>query len=67
MLILTRKPGQTIIETRPDGSQVEFTVVEIRGDRVRLGIVAPLDTRVDREEVAEARARAAKEQETVTT
>ena len=51
MLVLARKPGQSIVI---DGG-ITVTVTEIRGDRVRLGIDAPRGVRVDREEVAEKR------------
>ena len=51
MLVLARKPGQSIVI---DGGIV-VTVTEIRGDRVRLGIDAPRGVRVDREEVVERR------------
>lgn len=47
MLILTRHRGERII-IRDD---IIVTVVDIRGDRVRLGIDAPSDIEVNREEV----------------
>ncbi len=47
MLVLSRKPDQTIII---DGD-IRVTVLSIQGDKVRLGIVAPIGVRVDREEV----------------
>jgi|TARA_Y100000296_G_C4933952_1_gene138039 carbon storage regulator len=53
MLILSRKTNQRIII---DGNVV-ITIVEIRGDQVRVGIDAPKSTRVDREEVFNAKAR----------
>jgi len=48
MLVLSRKRGEKIVF--PEIS-VEIMVVDIRGDRVRLGIAAPLDIAVYREEV----------------
>jgi carbon storage regulator len=48
MLVLSRKEGESIVI---DG-QIKLTVVEIRGDRIRLGIDAPLDVGVWREELA---------------
>ena len=48
MLVLSRKRGEKIVF--PDLG-VELMVVDIRGDRVRLGITAPLDIAVYREEV----------------
>lgn len=47
MLCLTRKPGETIVI---DGI-TEVTVVNIRGDKVRLGIVAPKSVSVNRKEI----------------
>ena len=48
MLVLTRKSGETIV--LPE-QQVTVTVLEVRGDRVRLGIEAPADVRIHRIEV----------------
>jgi carbon storage regulator len=50
MLVLSRKKNEAIVIN----SDVVITVVEIRGDKVRLGIVAPKDVAVHREEVYEA-------------
>lgn len=47
MLILTRKSGERITI----GDQIRVTVLEIRGKQVRLGIEAPPDTMVHREEI----------------
>ena len=47
MLVLTRKIGEQI---KIDGD-ICITLVAIRGDRVRLGITAPKETRVDRLEI----------------
>ena len=47
MLILTRKAGETILI----GENISITVVEIRGRQVRLGIAAPVDILVLREEM----------------
>jgi carbon storage regulator len=47
VLILSRKPGQSIII----GGIVEITVAEVRGDQVRLGITAPRKVPVFRREV----------------
>jgi carbon storage regulator len=52
MLVLTRKTNEKILI----GPNVVITVVEIRGDKVRLGIEAPKHITVDREEVATKRA-----------
>ncbi len=51
MLVLTRRPGEEIII---DGN-IRITVVSIKGDRVRIGIEAPPDVTVDRQEIHEKR------------
>lgn len=55
MLVLTRKIGESITIA----GNIVVTVVETRGERVRLGVTAPDDVRVDRAEVAAERAEAA--------
>ena len=50
MLVLSRKKNEAIVIN----SDIVITIVEIRGDKVRLGIVAPKDVPVHREEVYEA-------------
>jgi len=47
MLVLARKTDERIYI----GENITITVVEIRGDTVRLGIAAPREVPVDREEV----------------
>ena len=49
MLVLTRKPDQSIMV----GSDIEITVLEVRGEQVRLGIRAPRNVTVHRKEVFE--------------
>ena len=53
MLVLTRRLAQTITLGDPLSTEkaIEITVVEVRGDQVRIGISAPKDTRVDRKEI----------------
>lgn len=53
MLILTRKPGETI----NIGKDVTVTVLGVKGNQVRIGINAPKEVAVHREEVAERIAR----------
>jgi carbon storage regulator len=50
MLVLSRKKDESIIIN----DDIRVTVVEIRGDKVRLGIEAPKDITVHRREVYEA-------------
>lgn len=50
MLVLSRKKDESIIIA----NGIVITVVEVRGDKVRLGIVAPKDVPVHRQEVYEA-------------
>lgn len=50
MLVLSRKKNESIIIN----DHITITVVEIRGDKVRLGIDAPKDVVVHRREVYEA-------------
>ena len=47
MLILTRRPNQALLI----GTDVTVTVLEIHGDRVRLGIAAPRDIPILRDEL----------------
>jgi carbon storage regulator len=47
VLILTRKTGEALIV----GDNIQITVLEIRGKQIRLGIQAPGDVQVFREEV----------------
>ena len=50
MLVLSRRRDETIMI----GENVEITVVDIRGDKVRLGITAPARIPVHRKEVYDA-------------
>ncbi len=47
MLILTRKEGESIVI----GETIKIHIIEIRGRQVRLGIEAPEDTYIYREEI----------------
>ncbi|MBC7853976.1 MAG: carbon storage regulator CsrA [Pirellulaceae bacterium] len=50
MLVLSRKRDESIII----GKNIVLTIVDIRGDKVRLGIVAPSTVPVHRKEVHDA-------------
>jgi len=62
MLVLSRTKDQSIII----GDNIKITIVDVRGDKVRLGITAPKDIPVHREEIYEAiqKEKKAKEQAT---
>ena len=47
MLVLTRKIGQKLII----GDNIEITIVDARGDAIKLGINAPRDVKIYREEI----------------
>ena len=47
MLILTRKPGESIFI----GGDIKVTIVEIKGHQIRVGIDAPSELRIYREEI----------------
>ena len=47
MLVLTRKVGEMVVI---DGC-ITITVVSVDGNKIRLGIAAPPEVRVDREEI----------------
>jgi carbon storage regulator len=48
MLVLSRKPGEQVVL----GNGVTLTVVEVRGERVRLAFDAPAQVRILRAELA---------------
>ena len=47
MLILTRKPGESLFI----GESVKITIMEIKGNQIRIGIDAPKELRIYREEI----------------
>lgn len=50
LLVLSRRKNESILI----GDDIEISIVEIRGDKVRLGFVAPKNIPVHRREVKEA-------------
>lgn len=59
MLVLSRQKDESIII----GDDVEVIIVDVRGDKVRLGITAPKNISVHRREVYEAIQREKKEKQ----
>jgi carbon storage regulator len=53
MLVLTRKVGESIVI----GEGITVTIVDIKGDTVRVGVDAPREVKVQRSEVLEQIAR----------
>jgi carbon storage regulator len=51
MLVLTRRIGEQIVINQ----EIRITVVAVQGNKVRIGITAPADVLVDRQEVSERR------------
>jgi len=49
MLILTRRVGETIVI----GNNISVTVLGVKGNQVRIGVNAPQDVAVHREEIYE--------------
>jgi carbon storage regulator len=54
MLVLSRKRNESVVIN----DQIVVTVIEVRGDKVRLGIQAPRDVAIHRSEVMAAIQRA---------
>ena len=49
MLVLSRREGESILI----GDDIEISVIEVQGDKVRLGITAPKNLRILRRELIE--------------
>ncbi|MBS4021302.1 MAG: carbon storage regulator CsrA [Dethiobacter sp.] len=50
MLILSRKPGESVVI----GENITIRILQVKGDSVKIGIEAPRETTVHRQEVYEA-------------
>jgi len=59
MLVLSRQKDESIMI----GDNVEITIVDVRGDKVRLGITAPREISVHRREIYDAIQREKAEQQ----
>ena len=53
MLILTRRPGESIIIKTPDGERIQVAVLGVKGNQVRVGTLAPVYIHIVREELLE--------------
>jgi carbon storage regulator len=53
MLILTRRIGETVVI----GEEIDVTVLGVKGSQVRLGVKAPMDVSVHREEIFQRRSK----------
>ena len=51
MLVLSRKVNEKIVVTSPDGTLITLMLVEIRGDKARIGIDAPKAWSIHRAEI----------------
>jgi carbon storage regulator len=49
MLVLSRKTGESLVI----GDEIEISIVEVKGDKVRIAVKAPRDIPVHRKEVYE--------------
>lgn len=54
MLVLTRKPEESIIVVSPKGETIEIHLAKIENERAKLGIEAPTEFRIFRKEVYDA-------------
>ena len=51
MLVLSRQKDETIVVGYDETKMIEITIVDVRGDKVRLGINAPREAIVHRKEI----------------
>jgi len=51
MLILTRRPGETLVLEAASGELIKATVLGVHANQVRIGVDAPQSVSVDREEI----------------
>lgn len=53
MLIVTRREGETLVIELPTGEKIAVTVLEVKGNQVKIGMNAPDDMAIVREELLE--------------
>jgi carbon storage regulator len=51
MLVITRRPGESIIIETPSGEYIEIAVLGVKGNQVRVGTAAPADVTILRDEL----------------
>ncbi|MCL1485164.1 carbon storage regulator (plasmid) [Marinobacter sp. M3C] len=51
MLILTRRPGETLVMKTESGELINVTVLGVKASQVRIGVDAPKTVAVNREEI----------------
>lgn len=51
MLVLSRRPNETVVIQLPSGERITVMVIEVRGDKSRIGFEAPKDCVIHRSEV----------------
>ncbi len=51
MLVLARKPNQSIVIVTPEGRRIVITLVDTGYDRAKIGIMADRDVTVNRSEI----------------
>jgi carbon storage regulator len=52
MLILSRRPGESIVMETPAGERIEDAVLGVKGSQVRVGTAAPADVTILRSELS---------------
>ena len=53
MLVVTRRPGESLVIELPSGEQIKVTVLGVKGNQVRIGTDAPENITILREELLE--------------
>jgi len=53
MLVITRRPGESLIIELPTGEQIKITILTNTSNQARIGMDAPADMKIVREELLE--------------
>ncbi|MFC1772610.1 carbon storage regulator [Pseudomonadota bacterium] len=53
MLVVTRRPGESLVIELPTGEQIKVTILALKGNQVRIGTDAPPEVTILREELLE--------------